>query len=407
LTRLAIDGGDPVRAHSAPSWPAVGDETISAVQEVLKSGKLFYWNGCEVRCLEEEYARALGRRHGVAVSSGTLALELALRAFGVGPGDEVIVPARTYIATAAAAAAVGATPVLVDVDRYSGNISVEAAAAAITPQTRAVIPVHVGGWPASVEELVEIAHPLGLVVIEDCAQAHGGARDGRPLGSLGSDAAVFSFCNDKIISTGEGGLLVLDDEEAFERAWSYRDHGKSLERVNEPGFAPNTTSFKWLVDSFGSNWRMPEVSGAMGRVGLAHLPAWQKDRTRNAHRIAAGLQDLPILDIPMPGDGIVHAYYRLYARIRPELLVAGRDRNWLLNAIAAEGAPVQYGTCCEIYRERVFSRLGWPSERQLPVAAELDRTSIAFQVHPALSGADVDDTVRAVRKVAAVASVMA
>jgi dTDP-4-amino-4,6-dideoxygalactose transaminase len=401
---LAIEGGAPVRTGPMPPWPQPGDEEIAAATGVVRSGRLNYWVGEQGRAFEREYAESLGRRHAIAVANGTVALELALRAFGIGHGDEVVVPSRTFIATASSVVAVGATPVVADIDPESGTLTAETVNAAVTPFTRAVIPVHLGGWPAEMDPLVELARERGLRLIEDCAQAHGARYRGRPAGALGSDAATFSFCQDKIIPLGEGGMLVLDDDAAYERAWAYKDHGKSLSRLEEATRSEDGTSFKWLVDSFGTNWRLPEVSAAMGRVGLRRLPEWHAARARNALRLADGISDLPALRVPLPPDGTEHAFYRLYAFLKPGMLRPGWDRDRVARAIVAEGVPVQYGTCAEIYRERAFVDAGLTPEERLPNAAWAHDSSLAFFVHPPLGERDIDDTAAAVRKVLEVAS---
>lgn len=403
---LAIDGGTPVRTAPLPPWPAPGADEIAAVTRVLETGRLNYWTGTCGNELEAAYAAELGRGHAIALANGTLALELALRAFEIGPGDEVIVPARTYIATASAVVAVGATPVIADVDPYSGTLTAETVAAVTGPATRAVIPVHLGGWPVDMDPLIDFAHGRGILVIEDCAQAHRGTYLGRPVGALGSDAAAFSFCQDKIVPAGEGGMLVLDDTAAFERAWAYKDHGKSLAKVLAPDTTHQGPMFRWLHDSFGSNWRMPELCAALALAGFRKLPAWHAARTANALRLADGLAEHPALHIPLPdaSAGTAHAFYRLYAYVKPELLAQGWDRDRITRAISAEGTPCQYGSCAEIYREEAFASAGLGPASRLPGALHTDETAIAFFVHPTLTAHEIDDTLTAVAKVMAVAN---
>ncbi len=397
---LSIDGGSPVRTLPLPGWPSPGDAEAAAVESVVRSGRLNYWVGDQGRDLEASYAETLGRAHAIAVANGTLALELALRAFLIGPGDDVVVPARTFIATASAVVAVGARPVIADIDPDSGNMTATTLEAALTPATRAVIPVHLGGWPVDMEPLLAIARKHRLTVIEDAAQAHGGRYQGRPVGGLGSHAAAFSFCQDKIIPAGEGGILVLDDDDAYQRAWAYKDHGKSLEKVTAMAQAGGgSTSYQWLVDGFGTNWRLSELPAALVRVGLERLDEWHGVRTRNALSLAEGLADVPGLTIPLPPAGTEHAFYRLYGRIRLEELSSGWTRDRITSAIGAEGVPVQYGTCAEIYRERAFLTAGLGPETRLAGACAAHESSIAFFVHPTLSESDIQDTVTATRKV--------
>ncbi len=227
---------------------------------------------------------------------------------------------------------------------------------------------------------------------------------GAPSAALGSHAAAFSFCQDKILPTGEGGMLVLDDDAAHERAWDYKDHGKSLTRANDPAFAGAGTSYRWLVDSFGSNWRMDEMSAAVGRVGLRALPQWHEARTKNAHRLADGLEETRGLLLPMPREGTIHAFYRLYARVVPEDLTPGWTRDLITAAIVAEGVPVQYGSCAELYREEAFVRAGLGPAERFAGASFVHETSVAFFVHPTLGDGDIDDTIAAVRRVMAVAA---
>lgn len=402
---LAIDGGTPVRSTPMPTWPAPGDEEAAVAAEVLRSGRLNYWTGEHGRAFEREYAEYTGRSHVIAVANGTLALELALRAFGIGQGHEVVVPARTFIATASAVVACGATPVVADIDSESGNLTAQSVGAVVTPFARAIIPVHLGGWPVDMDPLVELARSRSLLVIEDCAQAHGATYRGRPAGNLGSHAATFSFCQDKVVPVGEGGMLVLDDDSAFERAWAYKDHGKSLRRLKEiEADEEGGTSFRWLVDSFGSNWRLAELSAAIGRVGLRELPEWHIARVRNALRLAEELADVRGLRIPVPAEDCEHAFYRLYAYVVPDALAPGWDRDRIAQAVVAEGVPCQYGTCAEIYRERAFVDAGYAPAERLPNAAQAHDTSLAFFVHPTLGDADINDAVAAVRKVMEVAT---
>ena len=403
MQTLAIDGGIPVRTEPWPAWPVLGEAEIAAAESVLRSGRLSYWTGQEGRSLEREYAGFLGRRHTVAVANGTLALELALRAFEIGPGTEVVVPARTFIATASCVVAVGATPVVADIDPLSGNLTAQTVSDALSERTAAVIPVHLGGWPVDLDPIMRLADERGLVVIEDCAQAHGATYKGRPIGSIGH-AAAFSFCQDKIITSGEGGLLALDDGQAYTRAWEYKDHGKSLAKLSDPGFVGRSTSFKWIHDSFGSNLRLPEVEAAMIRTQLFALDTAHIRRVHNASLLADGIGELPGLVVPRVVDGSEHAFYRLYAHTVPEDLAEGWNRDRVTTAIAAEGVPCQYGTCAEIYREAAFTTLGLGPATRMPGAERAHETSLAFFVHPTLADGDMDDAIAAVRKVMAVAA---
>jgi dTDP-4-amino-4,6-dideoxygalactose transaminase len=380
-------------------WPCYSPDEREAVMRVLESGKVNYWTGEECRHFEREYAAFTERRHGIALANGTVALELALEAFGIGPGDEVVVPSRTYVASASCAVMRGAVPVLADVETDSQVLSARTLRAAITPNTRAIVAVHLAGWPCPMDQILEIAEERGsLVVIEDCAQAHGATYKGRPVGAFGH-AAAFSFCQDKVISTGgEGGMLVLDDETAWKKAWAYKDIGRSYDAVYHRQHAPG---FRWLTESFGSNWRMTEMQAAIGRSQLAKLPDWTARRRQNAGRLIDAFRELRALRIPEPPPEIGHAYYKFYAFVRPELLADGWSRDRIMLEINAAGVPCSTGSCSEIYLEKAFTDRGWGPSARLPVARALGETSLMFMVHPTLSDAAIEKTASITREVIA------
>lgn len=388
--------GERARALPFPAWPVFEADEQEAVAAVLRSGRVNYWTGEEGRAFEHEYARALGVRHAVAVMNGTVALELALLAFGVGPGDEVITTSRTFIASASAAALRGAVPVVADVDPVSQNMTAGTIRPLITPRTRAIIAVHLAGWPCDLDPILELAREFGLCVIEDCAQAHGATYRGRAVGSLGH-AAAFSFCQDKILTTGgEGGLLVTNDEAAWRRAWAYKDHGKSYAAVYERDHPPG---FRWLHESFGTNWRMLEVQAALGRVQLRKLPAWSARRRENAGILTAAFSELPGLRVTPPPPEIEHAYYKYYAFLRPERLRAGWSRERVVQEVNDRGVPCFVGSCSEIYLERAFRDAGLGPATPLPVARELGETSLMFLVHPTLGPEQMHAAAEVVRDV--------
>jgi len=378
------------------TWPVYAADEVAAVTAVLRSGKVNYWTGEEGRQFEREYAAATGRRHGIAVANGTLALELALHAFGIGDGDEVISPSRTYVASASCAVMRGAIPVVADVDRDSQCITASTIRAVLTPRTRAVVVVHLVGWPCAMEEIMELARQHNLIVIEDCAQAHGASYRGKPVGAFGH-AAAFSFCQDKIITTGgEGGLLLLDDDAKYERAWAYKDIGRSFDAVYR---RKHPLGFRWLTESFGSNWRLTEMQAAIGRIQLHKLPTWHSQRAHNAAQLADGLSGLSALRIPRPPADTVHAWYRQYMFVKPERLRDGWTRDRIMEAITSAGVPCSVGSCSEIYREKAFTDRGWGPSAPLPVARELGETSLAFLVHPTLSEAEISRWIDAIRRV--------
>ena len=359
------------------AWPFYAEDEIAAAVEVLRSGKVNQWTGGTVEAFQHACTERFQGGHGIALANGSVALELALRAFGIGPGDEVIVSPRSFMASASCVCLVGATPVFADVDRDSGNITADSIAAVLTERTKAVIPVHIGGWPADMPAIMALAAERGLKVIEDCAQAHGAAIAGRPVGSFG-DAATFSFCQDKIISTGgEGGFTSFRDFDAWKWAWSFKDHGKSWDKVSMPAVAPG---FRWLHDMIGTNWRLTGPQAAIGLVQLGKLDRWLEARRRNAAIWTRALAQVPGLRVPAPAAGVALAPYRLYAYLDGGDAIEPK-RGEIIRRAEAEGIRLLSGSCSEIYLEQGFAGLERPD---LPVARELGRTSLAVECHPTL-----------------------
>jgi dTDP-4-amino-4,6-dideoxygalactose transaminase len=382
-------------------WPSFSKEEQDAVAKVLGSNRVNYWTGEECRYFEREFAEWTGTSRAVAVANGTVALDLALRGLGIGPGDEVIVTPRTFIASISAVITAGARPVFADVDPDSGNLSPQAVASAITDRTRAVIPVHLAGWPADLDRIMELVRPSGIRIIEDCAQAHGARIGERMVGSIG-DVGAWSFCQDKIMSTGgEGGMVTTNDEDLWSKMWSYKDHGKSWDAVYERQHAPG---FRWVHESFGTNWRMLEMQAVIGRIQLRRMRDWSSRRACVATKLRSALAQFPAaVRTPLPGRGLTHAFYRLYSYVNPEGLKLGWTRDRIVDEVVALGVPLYQGTCSEVYRERAFDHSGFRPE-SLPIARELGETSLMFLTHPTLTDAEVDQTCEAIKRVLSAAT---
>ena len=367
-------------------WPSFTEEEADAVRDVLLSNKVNYWTGQECREFEREFAGFSGTEHAVAVANGTVALDLALNGLGIGPGDEVIVTSRTFLASVTSIVSSGAYPVFADVGVDSQVISAETVAPLITANTKAVIAVHLAGWPCDMDSLNELACRHGISVIEDCAQAHGATYKGKPVGSLGHVAA-WSFCQDKIMTTGgEGGMVTTNDRELWSRMWSYKDHGKSWEAVYEREHPPG---FRWLHESFGTNWRMTEMQAAIGRIQLSRMPGWTERRRANCEFIWQAARECRGLRVPDVPKTIGHAGYKCYVFVRPESLKPNWDRDRVLSEIVEAGVPCFSGSCSEVYFEKAVQDAGMAPVERLPIAKELGETSLMFLVHPTLTGDEI------------------
>jgi dTDP-4-amino-4,6-dideoxygalactose transaminase len=427
LTLLSQQDGwlPPEDISKKSAWPYFEDDEVLAVTAVLRSGKINQWTGKEVENFQNEFAAFCGMRHAIALANGSVALDLALYALDIGQGDEVIVTPRTFVASAGCVALRGAKPVFADVDPESQNITGESIAKVLTPKTRAIIAVHLAGWPCDMDSIMEVAQKHNLKVIEDCAQCHGsvyysrwpgrmpaGEQDAskeidgvhlyaRPTGSMG-DMAAFSFCQDKIMTTGgEGGMLLINDEALWEKAWAYKDHGKSYDAVYH---RQHPNGFRWLHESFGTNWRLTEMQAAIGRRQLRKLPDWVAARRRNAAVLTAAFSAMPALRLTLPPENVRHAYYKYYVFVRPELLKEGWDRDRIMNEVIALGAPCFSGSCSEVYLEKAFDGNDLRPASRLPVAKELGETSLMFLVHPTLTEADMRRVAEIVGKVMAEAT---
>ena len=383
-------------------WPMFEADEIEAATDVLRSGAVnSLHHGEQCAAFERAMAQLCDVPYAIAVANGTLALELALRALNIGPGDEVIVPARSFMASASCVVACGANPVFADVDFESQNVTASTLEAVVTDRTKAVIVVHLAGWPCEMKDIMDWATRRGMAVIEDCAQAHGARVDGRPVGSFG-DAAAFSFCTDKIISTGgEGGMLVMKDRAMWRRAWAYKDHGKDPDNYSTIVPGPD---FLWLHTSLGSNFRMTEFQAAIGNRQLAKLDDWRVRRQKNANAFEEQLSGLDAVRLARPRHGITHARYKCYVFIKPERLKHMWTRRRILEEAAEAGIACSTGSCPEIYREEAFRDYALRPETPLPVARQLGETSLMVPVDHTLTPTDLEVSGLLLRRVVEEAS---
>ena len=379
-------------------WPSFTQAEADAVSKVLLSNKVNYWTGQECREFEKEFAQFAGTQYAVALANGTVALDLALKALGIGAGDDVIVTSRTFLASASSIVTAGANPIFADVELDSQNISRRTIEAVLTPNTKAIICVHLAGWMCDMDPIMQLAEEKGLLVIEDCAQAHGAKYKGQAAGSIGHVGA-WSFCQDKIMTTGgEGGMVTTNDESLWKKMWSYKDHGKNYDSVYNTQHPPG---FRWLHDSFGTNWRMMEMQAVIGRLQLKKMPEWTAKRNANMARIQAIFENSPYFTVPKPSDDYVHAAYKCYVQVNTDALPTGWSRDRIMAEINALGVPCFSGSCSEVYLEKAFDHTPWRPETRLEHAKQLGETSLMFLVHPTLSEHTMQKTCVAIQTVMA------
>lgn len=386
--------------NACSGWPCFTEEEAAAVKAVILSNKVNYWTGSECREFEKEFAAWVGTSYAVALANGTLALDAALRAIGIQPGDEVVVTSRTFLASASCIVNAGAVPVFADVERDSQNITAATIGAVLTPRTKAIICVHLAGWPCDMDPIMQLAEERGLFVIEDCAQAHGARYKGRMVGSIGHIGA-WSFCQDKIMSTGgEGGMVTTNRRAWWSAMWSYKDHGKSWEAVYE---RIHPAGFRWVHESFGTNWRMLETQAVLGRIQLRRMAAWTAQRQANARKLAVVCSQFPAVRVPRVPTDVQHAYYKFYVFVEPGNLAEGWTRDRIAAEITSRGVPCSQGSCSEVYLEKAFDNTGFRPRRRLEVAKELGETSLMFLVHPSLTDEDMEQACQVIGEVLALA----
>ena len=363
-------------------WPSFTQDEADAIQAVLLSNKVNYWTGQEGREFEKEFANFADSEYAIAVSNGTTALDLALKALNVAEGDEVIVTSRTFIASISSIVNTGAKPVFADVDANTQNITTETITAVLSDKTKAIVCVHLAGWPCEMDEIMVLAQQHNLKVIEDCAQAHGARYKGKSVGTFG-DISAWSFCQDKIMSTGgEGGMVTTNDKDLWNAMWSFKDHGKSYDAIYSREHPPG---FRWVHESFGTNWRLTEMQSAIGRIQLTRMNDWTRIRGEHAAKLVHVCREFDCIRVPSIPDYIQHANYKFYVFVKPEQLNAAWSRDKIIEALNAQGIPAMQGSCSEVYLEKAFDNTGFRPAEPLPIAKELGATSLMFQVHPTIT----------------------
>ena len=382
-------------------WPSFTQEEADAVSRVVLSNKVNYWTGTEGREFEKEFAAWADSKYAVALGNGTLALDIALKALNVGEGDEVITTPRTFLASASSIVTAGATPVFADVDLNSQAITAASIKAVLTPKTKAVIVVHLAGMPAEMDEIMALSKEHGFYVIEDCAQAHGAKYKEKSVGSIGHVGA-WSFCQDKIMTTGgEGGMVTTNSKELWSKMWSYKDHGKSFDAIYNREHPPG---FRWLHESFGTNWRMTEMQAVIGRIQLTRMSDWTAKRQAYAAKLDSAASEFNCIRLVNVPDHIEHAEYKHYMFVNSEYLAEDWDRDRIVNEIVKRGVPCFQGSCSEVYLEKAFDNTPWRPAKRLPNAVELGEASLMFLVHPTLTEAEIAKTTQVMKEVFELAS---
>jgi dTDP-4-amino-4,6-dideoxygalactose transaminase len=391
--KLAIHGGTPVRTRPFLGWPVFGREEEEALLAALRSGTWGSLDGTFVKRFEAEFAAFQGARYGIACVNGTMALSVALKALGIGPGDEVLAPPYTFIATASAALMVGAVPVFVDVDLETMLMDPALIDAAVTPRTKAIIPVHHGGSPADMDGIMAAARRHGLRVVEDAAQAHGAAWRGTPVGAIG-DIGTFSFQSSKTINAGEGGAMVTNDPALDELLWSYRNVGRR--RGGE-----------WYEHvRLGWNLRMTEFQAAVILEQMKRFPAQQAHRSESAAYLSARLREIPgAVPVRVPDGVTAHSWYSYHWRWLGAA-DGGLPKRAFAEALRAEGIPVFHGYVPLNRNQAVrdeIARLGGPEPASCPNAERAEADEILMFSLPILMGTheDLDEVAEAIAKVAA------
>ena len=384
------------------SWPSFDKQEIDAVSGILSSNNVNYWTGRQCRDFELEFARFCNTGYAISIANGTLALDLALKSLDIKPGDEVIVTSRTFIASVSTIINIGAIPIFADVDLDSQNITFNSIRNKVTKKTKAILCVHLAGWPCEMDGVMDIANEFDLYVIEDCAQAHGAKYKGKSVGSIGH-VGCWSFCQDKIMTTGgEGGMVTTNDEHLWRKMWAYKDHGRSYEAVYE---REHPKGFKWLNESFGMNYRMIEIQAVIGRIQIKKMPDWHAKRKKNAKKIWNSARQCKGLRVPDIPDYIDHAAYKCYVFIKENQLKNGWNRGRVIDEISGLGVPCSYGSCSEVYLEKAFDNSGFRPKERLANAKELGETSLMFLVHPTLTEDEIQQTCNAITSVMDLATI--
>lgn len=377
-------------------WPFYNNHQINIVNRVIKSNKVNYWTGKESRKFENEFSNKIKLKYGVSVANGTLALEIALKALKLNLKDEVIVTPRSYIASAICVHNIGSRPVFADINTNSQNITLDTIKEKVTKNTKAIICVHLAGFPCDMLEIVQFAKRHKIKIIEDCSQAHGSKINNSYVGSFG-DISIWSFCNDKIISTlGEGGMICTNNKIYWKKIWSLKDCGKNYDSVFNK---KHPEGFRWIHDFSGTNARLTEVQSAVGRYQLKQLDKWSKKRFKYSQIIWNYLNEIKAVQIPQIPKNYFHSSYRCNILLNPKFIKKNYNRDKILKIFAENKIKCFVGSCPEIYNEKIFKKINHRPKKRLKNAKYVGENSLSFLVHPTLSENNILNQAKKIKKI--------
>jgi dTDP-4-amino-4,6-dideoxygalactose transaminase len=390
------------------SYPNFNRNTLKRVQEVLKSGRVNYWTGNECKKFEKEFSNYVGNKYAIALSNGSVALEIALKALQLKKCDEIIVSPRSFIISASCVLNLGLKPIFADVDD-NGNLNIEEIKKVYNKNVKALIIVHLNGLSCDLDPILNFVKKNKIFLIEDCSQAHGAIYKGKKVGSFGH-ISTWSFCQDKIISTGgEGGMISTNNKKLWLKLWSLKEHGKNYNKVFHK---KHKTGFRWLHDEIGSNYRMIELQAAIGREQLKSLDKQIKKRNFIANFYLKKFSDYyqkynmlrkpdfkcqscPVKQNSKKCNKCVHAFYRLNLFINKNKI----EQIKFIELLNKKKINCNVGSCPEIYREKIFSKLNLYQKKRLTNAKLLGKTSIVFPINPNRDLTKIKSEINSIKKI--------
>lgn len=359
-----------------PKWPTYSSSEIKKVKEILNSGKVNYWTGDNCNNFENKFAKHFNKKFGISVATGSIALDLAIKSLNLKKNDQVLVTPRSYIASASCVISQNLMPIFVDIDLNSQNILYEDLKKKITRNTKAIILVHLAGYPCDMDKIVKICKKYKIKIIEDCSQAHGAKYNSKFVGSFG-DIAIWSFCNDKIMSTGgEGGMLLTNNYQYYKKIFALKDCGKNIDKIKKNTFKPK---FQWIHDSIGNNFRMTEMQAAIGIIQLRNLNKWVKKRNSFSLKINKVLSKFSYIRTTKIPSNIFHSFYRCYFFLNKKIIKNKFTREALIKTLKKYNIDCNVGSCPEIYLEGAFKKI--KNVKRLKNAKILGETSVALFVN--------------------------